>query len=150
MTKNILAAVGGLALGALLGANAVATFGAGERSPSALGGGLRVADLPIDRHFHVTLNPALGPSSIAFPSNTGCLIAKVAPAGLPYSGSPASLVVYIDGFLAARLTFESPSRTEYLFDPPLLVAPGSTLTFTNPGGGDDFNIGGYRIYDTDL
>ncbi len=46
MTKNILAAVGGLALVALLGASAVATFGGGE-APAARMGAISTADLAV-------------------------------------------------------------------------------------------------------
>ena len=68
MTKNILAVVGGLALVALLGASAVATFGGGEQLPSGTGGGLRVADLPINRSFQIRV-PA--PQTMTFPTDAG-------------------------------------------------------------------------------
>jgi len=46
-------------------------------------------------------------------------------------------------------------RREYVFDPPLFVAPGATLeiqyspnSLSQPPG--DLNISGWQIYDTDL
>ena len=77
------AAVGGLALAALLGLGAVPTFGAGERAPTASPGApLRVADLPIGRVFQATvpfsgMNPP--PFTLNFPPNAGVLIRKVSP-----------------------------------------------------------------------
>ena len=41
-------------------------------------------------------------------------------------------------------------RFTHTFNPPLLVPPGATLELNLNAGTQNFNISGYRIYDTDL
>ena len=143
MTKNILAVVGGLALVALLGANAVATFGAGEQSPSGTGGGLRVADLPISRIFQQRVSPGTPP--FTFPSNAGILIESVHAA----SGYTGWAWFTINGIRVADAKDYSSAGGTMTFSPPILVPPGSTLEIVNVSQAD-LNLSGYQIFDTDL
>ena len=146
MTKNILAVVGGLALVALLGANAVATFGGGEQSPSATGGGLRIADLPISRHFAYHDDYVDGGSvhtlQLTMPAIAGVAIERM-------TSNHSDVLIYIDGVQIFRGTGgNAPHISD--FEPALVVRPGQTLKIIPASGGCWLSLLGYTIYDTDL
>ena len=152
MLKNTLAAIGGLTLVALLGANALTPA---AQSPSP-GGGLRVADLPISRSFHMTVS---GNTAMQFPANAGVLITEIGATNdaggtvtMTVNGAPVAKVQMPTNVSGNCSSAYNPKATQYQmykyrFEPPLLVAPGSSFDI---GSSVEVNLNGYQIYDTDL
>ena len=166
MLKNTLTAIGGLTIVALLGA-AAASAVSGDASPAptpptpavqspSAGGGLRVADLPFSRSFHMTVS---GNTAMQFPANAGVLITEIGATNVAggtvtvtVNGAPVAKVKMPNDVSGNCNNSYSSKATQYQmykyrFEPPLLVAPGSSFDIGSSG---EVNLNGYQIYDTDL
>ena len=139
----------------------MATIGS-EKEASGRGGGLRVADLPIDRIFHEVVdlaNPGgmITPVVIPFPSNAGAVISRITRVDTHPS---ASLRVRVNGRIVVVIESSGTSwhraGSVHEFSPPLLVRPGDTLELEHGDASSgstvtrSFVLSGYKIYDLDL
>jgi len=146
MTKNILAAVGGLALVALLGASAVATFGAGE-APAARVGAISIADLPITQLVSTYTDAAT--MSWTMPSDAGFLLTNIADTYGMGQLNPPDYVVRINGVDAWRQEGSS-DYPPALSSPGIVIYPGSTIEVSGHPQNSRLSITGYWLTLADL
>jgi len=146
MTKNILAAVGGLALVALLGASAVATFGAGE-APAARVGAISIADLPITQL--VSTHTGAQTATWTMPPDAGFLLTDISDDvggggyGYSYTVRINSVTAWVDRGYAQG--WGSP-----LLSPGIVVYPGSTVEVSGHPQNSKISITGYWLTLADL
>ena len=108
---------------------------------------LRIADLPMNRHFYQrVITGATASLVMTFPADSGIAIAEISHGGV---GTSVTATLIVDGVDAVMTRLDTTTNIKYGF-PPVVVRPGSSLELRTSSNNQSVSLGGYVIYDTDL
>ena len=162
-TQKLFAAIGLVAVLAVLGGAAYKVVGPAPAAPARKGVAKSISELSIDRHFSVRIEnvgpfPAtasLQPFVTTLPANMGFAIAQLSSSDGAFGGWEEILVIRIDGVevwkgLVPALGREGAafSYGPMTFSPPIIVRPGSMVELFLENAsfeGTDLTMSGYTL-----